>query len=210
MGLGIAIFYIRFLFYSLIFLVIVFPFLLPQAFTQSEISDDMIPPKIRIWLDKLANWLENDLISEQEFSNVIDYLSKNEIIQINSNKLTNLEPTLKNKSILQSVKFTSHRWNENAPIVFQGKLMDNFGNRISNATIIIESDGPCPSDKIIGRGITDKHGRYKILTHASIWDEEDNLITVLAKFPGNEKFSPSVSDPQKIVVYPVKGEKCVG
>lgn len=181
-----------------------------QTYAELEYSDQQIPNNFLIWLEKLVNWLENDLISEQEFSNVIDYLSKNGIIPINSDKLTDLEPTRKNKSILTMIDFTSHRFNEGAPIVFQGKLVNFAGYSISNANVVIKSDGPCPSNHIIGKGITDKHGRYKILTHGTVWNEENNLITTFAEFPGNDLYESSVSDTQIVIVYPVKGEKCIG
>jgi hypothetical protein len=94
--------------------------------------------------------------------------------------------------------------------VFEGNLKDNFGNPISYAPILIRSDGPCPVNQIIAQGTTDKHGRYKIFTTSLIWDEHDGLITTFAEFPGSEFFEQSISDSQLIVVYPVKGEKCIG
>jgi hypothetical protein len=101
-------------------------------------------------------------------------------------------------------------FNEGQPIVFEGKLTDSFGNPISNEPIMIQSDGTCPANHIIAQGITDKHGRYKIFTNALLWDEQDGLITTFAEFSGNDSFEESVSDSQLVVVYPVKGEKCIG
>jgi hypothetical protein len=43
-----------------------------------------------------------------------------------------------------------------------------------------------------------------------LWDEQDGLITTFAEFSGNDSFEESVSDSQLVVVYSVKGEKCIG
>ncbi len=180
--------------------------------SESEISDDELPQNLRIWLDKLVNWLENSLISELEFSNAIDFLTKRGIIDQSPNQIKEvfIEPKIKNQSILTMVDFRENRFNEGQPVVFQGKLTDYFGNPISNVPILIRSDGPCPSNQIIAQGITDKHGRYKIYTNTLLWNEKDGFITTFAEFPGTESFEQSVSDIQSIVVYPVKGEKCIG
>ena len=37
-----------------------------------------------------------------------------------------------------------------------------------------------------------------------------DLITTFAEFSGNDSFETSVSDNQLVVVYPIKGEKCIG
>ena len=178
---------------------------------ESELSERM-PQNLWMWLGKLANWNEKSIISNQEFSNAIDYLVKKKIIEQSPNEIKEifLGPIIKNQSILAMVDIKSPRFNEGQPIVFEGKLTDNFGSPISNATIVIQSDGPCPANHIIAQGITDKHGRYKIFTNALLWDEQDGLITTFAKFSGNDSFEESFSDSQLIVVYPVKGEKCLG
>jgi hypothetical protein len=180
--------------------------------SESEISDDELPQNLRIWLDKLVNWLENSLISELEFSNAIDFLTMKGIIDQSPNEIKEvfLEPKIKNQSILTMVDFRENRFNEGQPVVFQGKLTDYSGNPISNVPILIRSDGPCPANQIIAQGITDKHGRYKIYTITLLWNEKDGLITTFAEFPGTESFEQSVSDIQLVVVYPVKGEKCIG
>jgi len=180
--------------------------------TESEISDAKIPQNLRIWLGKLVNWHDKFLISEQEFSNAIDYLVKRGIIEQSPNKIKEifLEPKIKNTSILAMADFLGFRFNEGQPVVFEGKLTDNFGNPITNVPILIRSDGPCPANHIIAQGITDKHGRYKIFTKTLLWNEKDGFITTFAEFPGTDSFEPSVSDPQLVVVYPVKGEKCIG
>lgn len=178
---------------------------------ESELSERM-PHNLWMWLGKLANWNEKSIISNQEFSNAIDYLVKKKIIEQSPNEIKEifLGPIIKNQSILAMVDIKSPRFNEGQPIVFEGKLTDNFGSPISNETIMIQSDGPCPANHVIAQGITDKHGRYKIFTNALLWDEQDGLITTFAKFSGNDSFEESVSDSQLIVVYPVKGEKCLG
>jgi hypothetical protein len=180
--------------------------------TDSEISDYKIPQNLLIWFGKLVNWLEKSIISDQEFSNAIDYLAKRGIIEKSPNEIKDifLEPKIKNKSVLSMADFFGSWFNEGQPIVFEGKLTDYLGNPITNAPILIRSDGPCPANHIIAQGITDKHGRYKIFTKTLLWDEQDGLITTFAEFPGSEIFEKSVSDSQLIVVYPVKGEKCLG
>jgi len=180
--------------------------------TESEISGYDIPEDLWIWLDTLAIWLENSIISDQEFSNAIEFLAKRGIIEKspNENKEIFLEPDVKNKTILAMVDLRQPHFNEGQPIVFEGKLTDNSGNPISHVPILIKSDGPCPANQTIAQGITDKHGRYKIPTKAILWDEHDGLITTFAEFPGSESFEQSVSDPQWVVVYSVKGEKCIG
>ena len=180
--------------------------------SESEISDDELPQNLRIWLDKLVNWLENSYISELEFLNAIDFLAKRGIIDQSPNQIKEvfIEPKIKNQSILTMVDFRENRFNEGQPVVFEGKLTDYSGNPISNVSILIRSDGPCPANQIIAQGITDKHGRYKIYTITLLWNEKDGFITTFAEFPGTESFDQSVSDIQSVVVYPVNGEKCIG
>ena len=180
--------------------------------TQSEISGYNIPEDLLMWLDTLLIWLENSIISDQEFSNAIEFLAKRGIIEksANENNKIFLESEVKNQTILAMVDFRQPRFNEGQPIVFEGKLTDYSGNPISHVPILIRSDGPCPANQIIAQGITDKHGRYKIYAKALLWDEHDGLITTFAEFPGSESFEQSVSDPQLVVVYSVKGEKCIG
>jgi len=180
--------------------------------TESEISDDELPQNLWIWLGKLVNWLENSLISEKEFSNAINYLAKEGIIEKSPNEIKEvfLAPKVKNQSILTMVDFRESRFNEGQPVVFEGKLTDYFGNPISHVPILIRSDGPCPANHIIAQGITDKHGRYKIYTKTLLWNEKDGFITTFAEFPGSENFEQSVSDIQSVVVYAVNGEKCIG
>jgi hypothetical protein len=45
------------------------------------------------------------------------------------------------------------------------------------------------------------------MTAARIWDEKDNLVKTHAEFAGSNKFLPSKSDAQILVVYPIRGEK---
>jgi hypothetical protein len=180
--------------------------------TESEILNDELPQNLRIWFGILVNWLENSLISEQEFSNAIDYLAKKGIIEKSPNEIKEVffEPKIKIQSILTMADFSEYRFNEGQPVVFEGKLTDYFGDPIPHVPILIRSDGPCPTNQIIAEGITDKHGRYKIYTKTLLWNEKDGFITTFAEFPGTESFEQSVSDIQLVVVYPVKGEKCIG
>ncbi len=180
--------------------------------SESEISHDKIPKNLQIWLGNLVNWLENSHISEQEFSNAIDFLEQRGIIDQSPNEIKEvfLEPKIKIQSILTMTGFRENRFNEGQPVVFGGKLTDYFGNPISQVPILIRSDGPCPSNQIIAQGITDKNGRYYIYTKTLLWNEKDGIITTFAEFPGTESFEQSVSDTQLVVVYAVKGEKCIG
>jgi len=179
---------------------------------KSEISDYNIPEDLSIWLDTLVIWLETSIISDQEFSNAIEFLAERGIIEKspNENNKIFLEPEVRNQTILAMVDLRQPRFNEGQPIVFEGKLTDYSGNPISHATILIRSDGSCPANQIIAQGTTDKHGRYKIPTKALLWDERDGLITTHAEFVGSESFEQSVSDPQLVVVYSVNGKKCIG
>ncbi len=99
-------------------------------------------------------------------------------------------------------------FNEDQPIVFSGKLTTLSGEPIPKVEIIIKSDATCPSDGIIAKGMTDKHGRYWIYTITKIWDPVDNMIHAHAEFEGNEKFSSSMSRHEVIVVYPITGKSC--
>ena len=106
---------------------------------------------------------------------------------------------------LYAMRYSS--FNEGLPVVFVGKLTDATGKGIAYSKIVIKGDAPCPIDHIITSGTTDKKGRFWIKTTALIWDEKDNLVKTFAEFAGSDKFLPSKSDTQIIVVYPVHGEK---
>ncbi len=170
------------------------------------------PQNILQWLDTLFRWYESSLISEQEFSNAIDFMKKKGTINQNQDKINEFisKTVKKNKTVLSMVDFRNSGFNEGAPIVFEGKLTDALGDPIPNAPILIRSDGPCPQNHIIAQGVTDKHGGYKIFTITKLWDEEDGLITTFAEFPGTSALNSSKSDIQQVVVYAVKGEKCTG
>jgi len=111
-------------------------------------------------------------------------------------------------TILKLYDFRGYEFNGGQPVVFVGKLTTEAGERIESAEILIKSDSLCPKDGIIASGFTDKTGRFWIYTITKIWDESDNMIKVRAIFLGNEKFSPSISDNQILVVYPSHAEKC--
>lgn len=174
--------------------------------------DEKIPQNFRIWLGNLVNWLELSFISEEEFFKAVSFLKDKGMIEQEPSQIKDMfwDEKNKNQTILYLTDFRQPRFNEGVPIVFEGKLTDDLGNTIPNAPILIKSDGPCPSNHIIAKGVTDKHGRYKIFVKALLWDEKDGLITTFAEFPGNVSFKQSVSDQQLVVVYPVKGEKCTG
>ena len=123
------------------------------------------------------------------------------------NDVSGNENSQKTKLVLHDFGLGSN-WNAGEPIVFRGKLTINSGERIGNADILIKSDGPCPEDGIIAKGITNKHGRFSIFTIAKIWDESDNLIKVHAEFLGNEDLESSKSRARSVVIYPNQSEKC--
>ena len=102
-------------------------------------------------------------------------------------------------------------FNGDQPIVFTGKLTGQGGHTITNAEILIKSDGSCPADGVIASGFTDKKGKYRIYSITKVWDASDNLIRVQAHFAGNEIYSPTISErSQIIIVYPTSTtEKCV-
>ncbi len=117
--------------------------------------------------------------------------------------LTKIEQTKLRLNDIRSTMF-----NEGQPIVFSGKLTSISGEPIPKAEIVIKSDGTCPSDGIIAKEITDKHGRYWIYTLAKIWDPTDNLIKIHAEYFGDEFYSPSYSQDEVIVVFPISGDSC--
>lgn len=94
------------------------------------------------------------------------------------------------------------------PLVFVGKLTTNSGEPIYNATVLIKNDQNCPDDQIVGKGITDKTGRFNVYTISKIWNENDNLVMFHAEFNGDEKYSSSVSENVIYVIYPYFAEKC--
>jgi len=171
-----------------------------------------MPSNFRNWFGHLVHWLDVSLISDTEFFNAVDFLKNKEIIKQTPNEIKEifLNAKIHKQTLLTMVDFRQPRFNEGAPIVFEGKLIDYLGNPIDNGTILIKSDGPCPLNHIIAKGITDKYGIYKIFTKTLLWDENDNLITVFAEFPGTVDLEHSVSDMELVIVYPVKGEKCIG
>ena len=174
--------------------------------------DEKTLSNFKNWFGYLVNWLDASLISDKEFFDAIDFLNKKEIIKQNPNEIKEifLNAKIYKQTILTLVDFRPPRFNEGDPIVFEGKLTDYLGNRISDGSILIKSDGPCPSNHIIAKGITDKYGGYKIYAKTLLWDENDGLITVFAEFSGAVNLEQSVSDSQIVVVYPIKGEKCNG
>ena len=94
------------------------------------------------------------------------------------------------------------------PIVFVGKLTNNSGEPIHNATVSIKNDQNCPDDQIVGTGITDKTGRFNVYTISKIWNEKDNLVRFHAEFNGDEKYFASSSNDIIYVIYPSHAQKC--
>ena len=143
------------------------------------------------------------IISHKIFSLIIVLL----VFIFSINNVSGNENSQNTKLVLHDFGLGSS-WNAGEPIVFRGKLTANSSERIGNADILIKSDGPCPEDGTIAKGITNKHGKFSIFIIAKIWDESDNLIKVHAEFLGNDEFEPSKSRARSIVVYPTPGEKC--
>jgi len=164
------------------------------------------------WFGHLLDWLDTSLISDKDFFNAIDFLNKNEIIKQNPNEIKEffLNSKIKKSTVLTIVHFRQPRFNEGSPVVFEGKLTDYLGNPISGGSIVIKGDGPCPSNHIIAKGVTNKQGGYKINTITRLWDEKDGLISTFAEFSGTVDLKQSVSESQLVIVYKVKGEKCLG
>ncbi|MGI0021448.1 MAG: hypothetical protein ACRD9Q_01175, partial [Nitrososphaeraceae archaeon] len=104
------------------------------------------------------------------------------------------------ETILKLHAMRHSTFNEGQPIVFVGKLTSQSDEKIENAAIVIKSDGSCPTNHIIANGTTGGDGRFWILTTAKIWDESDNMIKTYAEYGGSERFSPSISNIQIIVV----------
>jgi len=98
-------------------------------------------------------------------------------------------------------------FNGGSTISLSGNLQTESGEFIPNAEILIVGDGPCPSDGIIAKGLTDKDGRYRIYIEMMIWDPSDNLIKIHAEYLGDEIYSPSSSQDEVIVVYPTTDTK---
>jgi len=113
----------------------------------------------------------------------------------------------KEKTKLRLSDITTSSFNGGDPIVFSGNLFTESGKIISGAEILIIGDGPCPTDGIIAKGLTDKRGRYRIMVETMIWDPTDNLIKIHAEYLGDEFYVPSYSQDEVIVVYPNKYTK---
>jgi len=106
------------------------------------------------------------------------------------------------KTKLRLNDITTSSFNGGSTIGLSGNLQTKSGEFIPNAEILIVGDGPCPSDGIIAKGLTDKHGRYRIYLEMMIWDPSDNLIKIHAEYLGDEIYSPSSSQDEVIIVYP--------
>ncbi len=106
------------------------------------------------------------------------------------------------KTKLRLNDITTSSFNGGSTIGLSGNLQTKSGEFIPNAEILIVGDGPCPSDGIIAKGLTDKHGRYRIYIEMMIWDPSDNLIKIHAEYLGDEIYSPSSSQDEVIIVYP--------
>ena len=177
-------------------------FLLPitnYVFGESEIPD---------WVRTIATWWGAEKVSDDEFKNAITYLIEQNIISVESSH----EIIIKignqfEKTKLRLNDITTSTFNGGSTIGLSGNLQTESGEFIPNAEILIVGDGPCPSDGIIAKGLTDKHGRYRIYIEMMIWDPSDNLIKIHAEYLGDEIYSPSSSQDEVIVVYPTKYTK---
>jgi hypothetical protein len=94
------------------------------------------------------------------------------------------------------------------PLVFVGKLTNDVGEPIANATVFIKNNQNCPADQIVGIGITDEIGSFHVYTISEIWNEKNNLVKFNAEFNGNEKYLASVSNDLIYVIYPSHAQKC--
>jgi len=145
-------------------------------------------------------WLIPDLFEMGTYKIVFsDRLSSHEIIIKIGNQFE--------KTKLRLNDITSSSFNGGQPIVFSGNLFTESGKIIADAEILIVGDGPCPSDGIIAKGLTDKRGRYHIMVETMIWDPTDNMIKAHAEYLGDEFYSPSSTQDEVIVVYPNKDTK---
>ena len=97
---------------------------------------------------------------------------------------------------------------EGQPLVFVGKLTNNSGEPIHNATVSIKNDQNCPSNQIVGVGITDKTGRFYVYTMSEIWNEKDNVVRFHAEFNGDDRYLASISNDIVYVIYPSLAQKC--
>lgn len=94
------------------------------------------------------------------------------------------------------------------PLVFVGKLTNNVGEPIANATVFIKNNQNCPTDQIVGSGITNYMGSFHVYTISKIWNEKNNLVKFHAEFNGNERYLASVSNDLIYVIYPSHAQKC--
>ena len=131
-----------------------------------------------------------------------------EYFKINESEIDSKTKTGLEKTNLSITKFRSSFFNGNQPIVFSGKLTASTGEPISNAEIIIKHDSSCPSDGIVAKGQTDKHGRFKIYILSQVWDVDDGLSKFYAVYDGDSKYLHSISNPQTIVVFSQNAQSC--
>jgi hypothetical protein len=153
------------------------------------------------WFKNNIKWNNQGMISETELINAINYLNTESSDEIISQVGKQAE-----KTKLRLNDIASSRFNGGMPIVFSGNLSTE-SEFIPNAEILIVGDGPCPANGIISKGLTDKFGRYHILTELMIWDPSDNMIKIHSEYLGNEIYLPSSSQDEVIVVYPTKDTK---
>jgi len=160
------------------------------------------------WVRNVATWWEAGEVSDDEFKNTITYLIEQNIISVESSHeiIIKIENQFE-KTKLRLNDITTSTFNGGSTIGLSGNLQTESGEFIPNAEILIVGDGPCPSDGIIAKGLTDKHGRYRIYIEMMIWDPSDNLIKIHAEYLGDEIYSPSSSQDEVIVVYPTTDTK---
>ena len=172
-----------------------------KLFTQTSEGGNLFMP----WIipDSLENGtykvILSDGVSSHELAINLEHLS-NDLKKISLPQ---------EKTILKLHDMGAVSYNGGQSIVFSGRLDTKSGEAISDAEILIKSDGGCPDDGIIAKGTTDKHGRYWIHILTKIWDPSDNTIKIHAEFLGDEQFYPSKTQIEVVVVYPSHAEKCV-
>ena len=86
------------------------------------------------------------------------------------------------------------------------KYFSSFQTQIKNWENF--QNGIMIQNGIMAKRITDEPGKFKIYILPQAWDTDDGMITVNAEYHGNSKYNSSVSNPQKIIVFPLNSPNC--
>ena len=127
------------------------------------------------------------------------------ILTLNVNLIFSEKPQSTELGLVQMRKLTI---DGGQPIVFVGKLTNDMGDPVTNATIFIKNNQDCPNDQIVGTGITDKRGSFTIYAISKIWNEKTNLVKFHAEFNGTVKHLASVSNDVIYMIFPSHAQKC--